>query len=127
MAPTNEEPRPQPADTSPDDDHNKAVRVLVQTKTHLVPGDKSTDELRCKRENLRGTLANGFCLRDWHFRLVEKHPQHAKWIKAHLPAEVWARLSDPSEREGTIARPKSTEDAEETRATSLNVPDSPAS
>jgi hypothetical protein len=54
MATTNEEPTPPPADTSPDHDHNKAVRVLVQTKTHLVPGDKSTDygERFTRMENL---------------------------------------------------------------------------
>lgn len=54
MTTTNEEPPPPPADTSPDHDHNKAVRVLVQTKTHLVPGDKSTDygERFTRMENL---------------------------------------------------------------------------
>jgi hypothetical protein len=87
----------------------------------------AADELRCKRNNLRSTLAKGFCLLDWHLRFVKEHPQHAEWIKARLPPDVWARLSDPSEEVIVVGRASTTKDAKETRAAPLNVPGSPAS
>jgi hypothetical protein len=54
------------------------------------------EEIRHRREDLRNTLACGLALFEEQVEFARQYPNHAKWVKARVPPDVWARTDDPS-------------------------------
>lgn len=52
------------------------------------------EEMRYWRERLRQALACSFDLFQEHITFVREHPEHAEWVKARVPPDVWARVDD---------------------------------
>ncbi len=50
-----------------------------------------------KRRMLYDTLRKNLCLTEELLRFVEDCPEAAEWVKARVPAKLWARLEDRSE------------------------------
>ncbi|KAH6641262.1 hypothetical protein F5144DRAFT_463765, partial [Chaetomium tenue] len=64
---------------------------LRDPKPERTPLSPAQEILR-QRGSLWRTLAMGLGVLDRHIQFVKEHPDHAEWVKTHLPAELWGEV-----------------------------------